>query len=72
MFLKVKVFPDAKKEEIIKKANDEFGIRVKEKAKEGRANERVREVLADYLKVPKEKLILVRGAKQRNKIFKLL
>ena len=72
MFLKVKVFPHSKKEEIVKKAEDKFEIQVKEKAEKGMANQRVKEILAGYLNIPKEKLILIRGAKQRNKIFKLL
>jgi len=72
MFLKVKVFPNSKKEEIIKKSEDEFEIKVKEKAEEGRANKRVKEVLARYLNISEEKLILIRGAKQGNKIFKII
>lgn len=72
MFLKVKVFPNSKKEEIIKKSEDKFEIKVKEKAEEGRANKRVKEVLARYLNISEEKLILIRGAKQRNKIFKIV
>jgi len=72
MFLKVKVFPNSKKEEIIKKSEDEFEIKVKEKAERGRANKRVKEVLARYLNISEEKLILIRGAKQRNKIFKIV
>jgi len=72
MFLKVKVFPNSKKEEIIKKSEDEFEIKVKEKAERGEANKRVKEVLARYLNISEEKLILIRGAKQRNKIFKIV
>jgi uncharacterized protein YggU (UPF0235/DUF167 family) len=72
MFLKVKVFPGSKIEEIFKKADDEFVIKVREKAEEGRANKKVKEILARYLHIPEEKLILIRGAKQRNKIFKLI
>jgi uncharacterized protein YggU (UPF0235/DUF167 family) len=72
MFLKVKVFPNSKKEEIIKKLEDEFEIKVKEKAERGEANKRVKEVLARYLNISEEKLILIRGAKQRNKIFKII
>jgi uncharacterized protein (TIGR00251 family) len=71
MFIKVKVFPDSKKDEIIKKADDRFEIKVKEKAKSGLANKKVIEILSKYLNVPEEKLILVRGAKQRNKIFEI-
>jgi uncharacterized protein (TIGR00251 family) len=71
MFIKVKVFPDSKKDEIVKKADDRFEIKVKEKAKSGLANRKVIEILSKYLNVPEEKLILVRGAKQRNKIFEI-
>jgi uncharacterized protein (TIGR00251 family) len=71
MFIKVKVFPDSKKDEIIKKADDRFEIKVKEKAKSGLANKKVIEILSKYLNVPEEKLILVHGAKQRNKIFEI-
>jgi uncharacterized protein YggU (UPF0235/DUF167 family) len=72
MFLKVKVFPNSKKEEIIKKSEDEFEIKVKEKAEKGRANKKVKEVLARYLNILEEKLILIRGARKRNKIFKII
>jgi len=72
MFLKVKVFPNFKKEEIIKKSEDEFEIKIKEKAERGEANKRVKEVLARYLNISEEKLILIRGARQRNKIFKII
>jgi len=72
MFIKVKVSPNSKKEEIIRKSEDEFGIKVKEKAEKGKANKRVKEILSEYLNIPQEKLILIRGAKQRNKIFKML
>jgi len=71
MFIKVKVFPDSKKDEIVKKADDRFEIKVKEKAKNGLANKKVIEILSKYLNVPEEKLILIRGAKQRNKIFEI-
>jgi len=72
MFLKVKVFPGSRIDEIIKKADDKFEIKVREKAKEGKANKKAKEILARYLNIPEEKLLLLRGAKQRNKIFELL
>jgi len=71
MLIKVKVFPGSKKDEIIKKADDRFEIKVKEKAKSGLANKKVIEILSKYLNVSEEKLILVRGAKHRNKIFEI-
>jgi hypothetical protein len=72
MLIKVKVFPNSKIDEIVKKSDDEFEVKVKEKAEEGRANKRAREILARYLNIPEKKLVLIRGAKQRNKIFKLI
>jgi uncharacterized protein YggU (UPF0235/DUF167 family) len=41
LLIKVKVFAGCKKEEIIKKKDDEFEIRVKEKSKQGRVNKAV-------------------------------
>jgi len=72
MFLKVKVFPGSKIEEVIQKSGDEFEIKVKEKAEKGKANKKTKEILAKHLNVPEGKLILVRGARQKNKIFKLI
>lgn len=71
MLIKVKVFPDSKKEEIIEKSKDNFKIRVKEKPIEGRANKRVKEMLSDYFRLPGSEVRLIRGSKQRNKIFEV-
>jgi uncharacterized protein YggU (UPF0235/DUF167 family) len=38
MFIKVKVSPGCKRDEIVKKKDDEFEVKVKEKAEEGREN----------------------------------
>jgi uncharacterized protein YggU (UPF0235/DUF167 family) len=38
LLIKVKVFAGCKKDEIVKKKDDEFEVRVKEKAEQGRAN----------------------------------
>ena len=72
MLIKVKVFPGSKKEEIIKKAEDSFDISVKAKPQSGDANKEVIKVLALYFKIPAARVRLIKGAKQRNKIFKLL
>jgi uncharacterized protein YggU (UPF0235/DUF167 family) len=69
MFIRVKVFPNSKKEEIIKKSEDKFEIKVKEKAEGGKANKRTKEVLSRYLNISDGKLILIHGEKQSNKIF---
>jgi len=71
MLIKVKVFPGSKKEEIIKKKEDSFEIKVKEKPEKGLANKRVIQVLASFFNIPESKVRLIRGARQRNKIFEI-
>ncbi len=72
MLIKVKVNPGAKKQQITKKSPDSFEIRVKAKPIQGSANQAVIKVLADYFKIPRQKIRLIKGARSRNKIFKLL
>lgn len=71
MLIKVKVFPNSKKEEICKKTEDSFEIKVKEKPKRGEANKAVISLLSSFLKIPKEKIRIIKGFKQRNKILKV-
>jgi uncharacterized protein YggU (UPF0235/DUF167 family) len=71
MLIKVKVFPNSKEEKILKKSEDDFEIKVKEKPKEGKANEKVKKILAKYLKISEEKLVLIRGRNKQNKIFRI-
>jgi uncharacterized protein (TIGR00251 family) len=71
MFIKVKVFAGCKKDEIVKKKDDEFEVRVKEKAEQGRANRAVIKVLANYFKIDESKIRLIKGFKERNKIFEI-
>jgi len=71
MLIKVKVTPQAGKEEIIKKSEDSFEIWVKEKPVQGQANRAVISVLAKYLNINREKIRLIKGFKQRNKVFEI-
>jgi uncharacterized protein len=66
MLIKVKFTPNSKKYEILKKKDDEFEVKMKEKAEEGRANRAVIKVLADYFKVDESKIRLVKGFKERK------
>lgn len=72
MLIKVKVLVDEKKEEIIKKSEDTYLIKVKAKAERGEANNRVREILSEYFQVPLGKVNLIKGGKKPNKIFEIL
>lgn len=71
MLIKVKVWVGEKREGIVKKVKDSFEVRVREKAEQGRANRQVRELLAGYFKVKENKVKLIKGSKQRNKIFNI-
>lgn len=72
MLIKAKVFPNSKREEILKKSEDSFDVKVKEKPLKGQANKAAINLLSVYFKVPKQKIRLVKGSKTRNKIFELI
>lgn len=71
MLIRVKVFPKSRKEEVIKKSENGFNVKVKAKPEKGLANRAVVGVLAVYFKVPASKIRLVKGFKERNKIFEI-
>ncbi len=71
MLIKVKAFPGSKKMVVIKKGDDSFEVHVREKAERGLANSAVINALASFFRILPAKIKLVRGAKQRNKIFKI-
>jgi uncharacterized protein YggU (UPF0235/DUF167 family) len=70
--IKVNVAADSKKEKLIRKGNDEFIIKVREKAERGQANKKTIILLSLYFKVPAGKIHLIKGAKQKSKIFEVL
>jgi len=72
MLIRVKVFPNSKKAEIIEKSEGVFEIKVKAKPIKGEANMEAIKALAFYFKIPESKIRLIKGFKQRNKIFEIL
>lgn len=71
MLIKVKVFPGSKEEKIVKKAEDSFEVKVKERAERGLANMAVIKLLASYFKIPASQVRLLKGVKSRSKIFEI-
>jgi hypothetical protein len=71
MLIKVKVFPESKEEDIIKKSEDSFEVRVKEIPERGLANMAVISLLAYYFEIPREKIRMIKGFRERNKIFEI-
>ena len=71
MKISVKVIPNSKIEEVVKEG-DRFVVRVKEPAKEGKANGAVIKSLAAYFKVPQRQVIISSGLGSRNKVIEVL
>ncbi len=68
-YIKVKVHAGEKHNKLVEKSADTFEIWVKAPAEQGRANEAVRMVLAEYMGVAENKLSLIKGATSPAKIF---
>jgi uncharacterized protein YggU (UPF0235/DUF167 family) len=71
-FIKLKVYPNSKKNRIIKKAQDSYEIWVKQKAKRGEANASVLKLLSDKTNIALNRLKIIKGANIPNKIVKIL
>lgn len=71
MLIKVKVFPNSKKEEIIKKTEDSFEVRVRAKPIRGLANKAVIKILSRYFKVPQKNVVIISGLSSRQKLIKI-
>lgn len=69
MYIKVKVVAGAKKEVFEKKSPDLFHLAVKEEAKNNKANNRLRQLLADYFKIPIGALRIISGHHSPSKIL---
>lgn len=72
MYLKVKVHPNSKNDEVFQKSQDSFEVFVRAKPVEGKANEAVLSLVAEFLKVPRSQVRLIRGAMAHNKTVELL
>ena len=72
MLIKIKVFPNSKEEEVIKKSEDSFEVKVRAKPIRGLANRAVIDALSLYFKIPPSRIRLVRGFRERNKIFEII
>lgn len=72
MLIKVKTFPGAKVESITEKATDQFEVTVREQPVRGLATRATARLLAEYFHVTVGQVRLVKGARERNKIFEIL
>jgi uncharacterized protein (TIGR00251 family) len=71
MKISIMVKPNSRKEEVIAAAEGEYTVRVSAPPVEGKANERVIELLAKHFGVPKSRVTILRGASGRRKIVEI-
>jgi uncharacterized protein len=71
MLIRVLVTPNAKQARVVKVSDDYFEVWVDERAERGQANKRLLEILAEHFKIPKSKIILLKGTRTRNKTIQV-
>ena len=69
MYLKVKVTPEAKKDEIRAIGPSRFEVKTKAPAERGLANEAVLTLLASHLKLPRSHFRIISGHHERSKLI---
>jgi uncharacterized protein (TIGR00251 family) len=71
MKFKIIVKPNARKNEVIQNPDGTLIVRVSVPPIEGKANEKVIEVLSEYLNKPRRSISIVSGFKGKNKIIEV-
>lgn len=71
MKISVIVKPNSKREGVAASGEGTYTVRVAARPVEGRANERVVELLAGHFGVPKGRVTILRGAAGRKKIVEI-
>lgn len=69
MYIKVKVTPDAKKDEIKNIGPSRFEVKTKAPAERGLANEAVLTLLASHLKLPRSRFRIISGHHEHSKLI---
>lgn len=68
MRISVKVKPNSKEEKIEQLGNNQFVVKVKAPAQEGKANNAMIKLLSKYFDIPKSMIIISKGQQSGNKI----
>ena len=71
MKISVKVKPNSKEGQSEEVGPHQLLVRVKAPAQENKANQELRERLADYFHVPKSHISIVAGLKSKQKVVKI-
>ena len=68
----ITVKPNSKKPGVEKISDDQYIIRVSQPPIDGKANQAVIEILADYFDLSKSKIKMVKGEKSKTKVVELI
>jgi uncharacterized protein len=71
MKISVSVKPNSRTEKVELISEGHYLVKVNAPPVDGKANERLIELLSDYFKVPKSRIELASGGKSKNKIFQI-
>ncbi len=72
MKIAIRVKPNARTNEVRQTGERQYLVSVNAPPAEGKANERVVEVLAKFFGKPKRAIVILRGASSRDKIVEIL
>lgn len=72
MLIKVRVTPNSKIDLVVKKSADTFLVKTRAKARNNQANQEILRLLANYLKLSPQKIKIIKGGRQSNKILNVL
>ena len=70
MKIKIRVAPRSSRDEVVK-TGDDYIVRVKAQPREGKANEAVIKLLAEYFEVTRSSVRITSGLSGRNKIVEI-
>ena len=72
MKITVRVKPNARKNEVVKLDENTFVVHVSVPPVDGKANEKVIELLAEYFGKPKRGVAILHGSTGKNKLIEIL
>ena len=71
MEINVAVKPNAKYSQVIKLTKYDYKVSVDAPAKDGEANKRLIEILAEHFEVPRSYISILRGFKSKKKVIRI-
>ena len=71
MKIKVKAKPNARKNEVNRLDENYYEVRVTAPPEKGKANEKIRELLAKHFNLPKSKIELVSSETYKEKVYEV-